>query len=338
MAVATLDAIIKKVRLLTRRPSVTGISDADITEYVNTFILYDFPVHLKLDTLKTNLDFWTIPNIDRYTTETVGLGAPNNSLVNLKNAILQVQNPVYVDGYQVWLVEDQNLFYNSYPKRPQKNVIATGDGITTVYAGNLSPLPILSGETTFSSFSIFDENMAGTDSHIDRGVGSGIASVGTAGFGATGNINYLTGAYNVTFDNAPAAGQNVYASFVTYQPTRPQAILYFQNEFILRPVPDKTYKVELEVYIRPTELMAAGAVPDLEQWWQWIAYGAAKKIFEDASDLQSIQDIMPEYKNQERLCLRKTLGNLSTQRVATIYNFPNQFNSPFNYWNWGGPF
>jgi hypothetical protein len=338
VAQSNLAAIRKKVRLLTRRPSVNSISNADIDEYVNTFILYDLPYENKLENLKTNLIFYTIPNIDLYATESIGIGAPNNSLVNFKNAIIQIENPVYIDGYQVWLTEDQNLFYNSYPRVPTRKIIGTGDDVTTNYTGTLNPTPLLSGETIFSSFSLTNKRMAGADSKIQTGVSAFITPKGTLDFGCTGTINYITGAFDITFDAAPAAGENVYAAFVNYQPTRPQSVLFFNNQFLLRPVPDKAYKVEMEVYIKPSELLAAGSVPEIEQWWQWIAYGAAIKIFQDNSDDESAEQIRPEFDRQERLAMRTTIGQLSTNRVVTIYNLPNRLNSPFNYWGWGGPF
>ena len=66
MADSTLEAIIKKVRRLTRSPSVAQMSDDDIKEYVDTFVLYDFPEHLRLFTFKTTFTFYTEPNVDVY--------------------------------------------------------------------------------------------------------------------------------------------------------------------------------------------------------------------------------------------------------------------------------
>jgi hypothetical protein len=43
MADSTLGAIRTKVRRLTRSPNTAQITDNQIDEYVNTFILYDFP-------------------------------------------------------------------------------------------------------------------------------------------------------------------------------------------------------------------------------------------------------------------------------------------------------
>jgi hypothetical protein len=99
----------------------------------------------------------------------------------------------------------------------------------------------------------------------------------------------------------------------------PQAVLYYQDTFTLRPVPDQPYRVNLEAYITPTVLLDNDVAPDIQQWWQYIAYGAAKKIFEDRMDLDSVQQIMPEYKKQEQLVIRKTIVQYTNERTATVY-------------------
>ena len=135
-----------------------------------------------------------------------------------------------------------------------------------------------------------------------------------------GTINYLTGAYTLTWSLAPASGEPITSQTIVYKASRPQAVLYYDDVFTLRPVPDKVYPIQMEVYRRPTQLMNnAAAEPQLEQWWQYIAYGAAKKIFEDRMDLESVQLIMPEFKKQEALVLRRTIVQQTTQRTATIY-------------------
>ncbi len=75
----------------------------------------------------------------------------------------------------------------------------------------------------------------------------------------------------------------------------------------------------MEVYVQPTELLLSNQSPDLQEWWQYIAYGAAKKVFEDRMDLDSVQQIMPEFKMQERLCLRRSIVQQTSQRSTTIY-------------------
>jgi len=46
---------------------------------------------------------------------------------------------------------------------------------------------------------------------------------------------------------------------------------------------------------------------------------AAIKIFQDRMDMDSVQLIMPERRNQMNLCNRRTLVQLSNERTASIY-------------------
>jgi hypothetical protein len=155
---------------------------------------------------------------------------------------------------------------------------------------------------------------------------------------ATNAIDYSDGQFTVTFPFAPASGAQIMAGSVPVQMSRPNSILYYDNTFTVRPVPDKAYPVTFEVYVRPSELLADGQSPELEQWWQYIAYGAAKKIFEDRSDPESIAQILPEFKQQERLVLRRTIVQQSNERVATIYT--DRIKGPYGpgFFSGGGQF
>ena len=84
--------------------------------------------------------------------------------------------------------------------------------------------------------------------------------------------------------------------------------------------------------------MATSDSPALNEWWQYIAYGAAKKIFEDRLDMDSVQLILPEYKKQEALCLRRTLVQYANERTMTIYTEQTQPGRGYGGWGWGGPF
>jgi len=311
MADSTLAAVRTKVRRLTRSPSTTQLSNADIDEYVNTFIQYDFPEHLKLHTLRDNFVFYTEPDVDTYGTGVVD-----------PDVYINTDKPVYVAGRPVVFSQSQEQFYNMYPKQNQISSIGTtGDGVTVAFNGTLSAIPVLKNHVMFSSI---DATNDGLELH-DDGAGN------LTGDG-NGTINYLTGAYTLNFGVAPAAGTAIESQTVPYRAAQPDTILYFKNEIIMRPVPDKPYRVELQVYIRPTELLAAGNSPDLEQWWQYIAYGAAKKVFEDRSDLESTALLMPEFKKQEALVLRRAIVQQTKERTSTIYT--QQLDQDFKGFGW----
>ena len=99
----------------------------------------------------------------------------------------------------------------------------------------------------------------------------------------------------------------------------PQSILFYDGKFTVRPVPDKAYRINMEVFVQPTALIDSNQYPKLKEWWTYIAYGASKKIFEDRQDYESVKAIMPEFKTQETLIQRRTIVQQTSQRASTIY-------------------
>jgi len=317
---ATLETIRTKVRRLTRSPSEAQITDNQINEYINTFVLYDIPEHLRLFSLHTTLTFYTQPYVDTYQTNTV---LNTDPLYNFKDKYTTINPPMYVAGYYMAFSQSKDEFYASYPRINNTERIGTGNGATTAFAGTLSSKPVLQNNVLFSSIdannqacTLVDVPEVDGDGHVYQ-TGDIIVPDDTAT--VLGAIDYVSGVYTATFPVAPEDGAPVYAQTVPYQPSRPSMVLYYDNTFIMRPVPDKAYKVTVEAYIRPTELIA-GADPDMEQWWQWIALGSAIKILQDRMDMESVQLIMPEFKEQERLVLRRTLVQQSNNRTQTIYS------------------
>ena len=314
---ADINDIILKVRRLTRSPSTVQLSDADIVEYVNTFILYDFPGHLRISTMRKQFSFYTAPYVGEYNSNNAAAG-----LFDFKNEYISIHEPIFIDGKRIALYQDRELFFNDYPNTSSRTTIATGDGITLNFVGNLSNVPITNGSVSFSAIDI---NNAGAELHdVDDPIQVQNLLIGTG----AGNIDYITGAYVLNFIAPPAANESIVAHTVPYRPSIPTALLFFNNTFTVRPIPDQVYKVNMEAYKRPIELGALNLTPELEQWWQYISYGAAKKVFEDRSDREGIATIMPEFKQQEKLVLRKTLMQMSNERAATIYCGSNNI-SPF---------
>lgn len=306
MALTDLNEIRTKFRRLTRTPSTAQITDAQIDQYVNTFLLYDLPEHLRTFSLRTTFRWFTTPNVDTYPVST----DPNNPLFDFVNIYTNFYPPVYVAGYEVQYTQSRDEFYGYYPFTNTIQTIGTGDGVTTVFTGTLQR-NVLRNNVAFTT--VFVD---GTDGRVvDNGSGS---FTGNVGIGPNA-IDYTTGQYSFTYDQAPASDSPVYVMYYPYVADRPRMILYYNDTFVLRPVPDKQYPVIIEADTLPTELLLNGQSPTIKQWWQYIAYGAAKKRFEDQMDMDSVQNIMPEFKTQERLVERRTLVQLSNERTATIY-------------------
>lgn len=345
MANSTLEAIRTKVRRLTRSPSTSQITNDQIDEYVNTSVLYDLPENLRLFTLRKTFTFFTEPNIDQYSTINVAtFPASTEPMVDFKNKYITIEQPVYVGGYEQFLSQDREQFFNLYPRLNNDRMEGTGDDATTLFTGTLTDIPVLQNQVLFSSIDSSGGGMSMVDVPVvdaTTGVPTVNGNLYEAGsepstpptaVTATNTINYVTGVFAVTFPSAPGSAENVDSQVVPYVANRPTSVLFYDNTFHFRPVPDKPYRVEMDVYVQPAELLAAASEPELDQWWQYIAYLTSKKVFEDRMDLESVQMIMPELKNQERLALRRTIVMQTKERTATIYT--DQLDR--GGWNWWG--
>lgn len=367
----TLTAIQTKVRRITRTPSEAQLSDLELNNYINTFVQYDFPEQLRTFNLCRPFSFFTNPYQDQYNTDTLSFaGNMTNPLYNFQNLYLSIKSPVYIAGFQSFFSQSREQFFGIYPI--VNNILSTGfmgDGLATNFTGVVNtqqvPFPtganfnqkvvLLQNNVLFSSIDSFNIGLALADIPVidpatgcSTGIGNlydpnsalyqqNLASPPTVPL-ANNQINYVTGVYNITFSTAPGPNMPIFSQTVPQVAALPQALLFYNNQFTIRPVPDQPYRINFEVYQRPTALLATGQTPELEEYWQYISYGAAKKIFEDRMDLDSVQLIMPEFKTQERLCLRRNLVQQASQRTATIYTEQTGQMNGYNGFYGGGQF
>lgn len=369
----TLSAIETKVRRLTRSPSTAQLSEADLDNYINTFVVYDFPEHLRMFNLRTTFTFFTNPYQDSYPTDEVSFGAnpaaQDNPLYNFQNNYLSIHTPVYIAGYNSFYTQSREQFFGIYPKTNSiVKLPLQGDGITLTFTGvinaaqaiilpqlNQQQVGLIQGEVLFSSFDTNLNGLALADIPVidpltgNKTVNGNLYDPNSAAYQTAlevpptvvipnNTINYATGVFTITFSAAPGAGAPVSSQSVPQALGLPQSLLYYDNKFTVRPVPDKPYRVQFEAYARPTMLLADNQSPALEEWFQYIAYGAAKKVFEDRLDMESVQMIMPEFKKQEMLCQRRTIVQYTNERTATIYTEQVSPNNNYGWWSGGGPF
>lgn len=333
MADSTLAAIRIKIRRLVRAPSTSQITDAQIDEYVNTFMLYDLPAHLQLEDLRDQYTFFTIPGVDTYTTRSLPIDVTN--IPRWSDVCIASERPMYVAGYPTFVTQSPEQFYNLFPfTYTTEDTGFVGDGVTTNFLVTLKQTPLKASYNEGSpgiqgpGRVVITAGSAYTTSGVDPNLMTGEAS---------GLIDWETNEWDIIWDVAPAVGVPIIAKYVPITTARPQAILFFANTFILRPVPDAVYPVLVEVRVQPTALLQSTSDPQIKQWWQYIAYGASKKIFEDRMDLESVEAIMPEFKQQEALVLRRSLLYQANERSATIYTEQTGIGAG-GFSSFGGPF
>lgn len=347
----TLAAIQKKVRRLTRSPSTAQLSDDDLNQYINTFICYDFPEHLRTFNLRTTFDFYTNPFQDEYPTDKASYaGATDNILYDFQNKYISTHPPAYIAGMQVLWSQSEEQFFGIYPKINSVQATGnTGDGVTLSFSGtittNSGPISnlqqqnagLLQNQVLFESIAINGLGVQLVDIPIVNPTTGQKVSVGNlfdpnssayqtallsppTVLDATNFIDYETGDYAITFLTAPDSGVPINAQVVFTALSQPRAIMYYANKFVIRPVPDQVYRVTFEVYKRPTQFLETSEEPALQEYWQYIAYGAAKKIFEDRLDMDSVAMIMPEFRVQQNLVNRRTIVQNTNERTASIYS------------------
>lgn len=347
LATSTLDTIRQKVRRLTRSPSEQQLSDYELDQYINTSIAFDFPEHLRLFSLATNLTFYTQAGVDTYGTST----DPNNALYDFKDLYINVHPEAYIAGIPAGYTQHKDVFYGQWPQTVfVTNTLIQGNGSEGPFSGIVNsfpqnPVPTgpYTGAILQNSFilTVLDVNhismvLVDYPSTIDPTIGY-LGLVNSKPVPTTpipyGTINYQTGVFTCTFPNATLNkfGNTIFAEAELYIPGLPISVLFYDNQFILRPVPNMAYPVQLKADIRPTQLLATTDMPQITQWWQFIAYMTAKKVLEDRMDLDTVQMIMPEYRNQMNFVNRTNIVQRANERTVTIYTEGKSYG-----WGWYG--
>lgn len=345
---STLADIRTKVRRITGRPSSAQISDQEIDNYINTFYRFDMPEHLRLESLRYNYQFVTSANVPAYDFP--------------RDLYLTAMPPVFIAGYQSYMTQSRENFFRVNPELNfLQQSVYTGDGTDGsggTYTGqSLINTPICQGfkpnpPGAYSSSTVTDiaakylnwnvlvsalgtpdaiSGIAPSISLIDDGQGNLFdpSDTSTLPVNARGTINYSTGAITITdFIAAIPSGNAINVQYVPYVASRPQSVVFYQDQILVYPIPDQAYTVSFESYKYPTALANSNEDPQLQEWWQMLAYGAADKIFADNGDFENLTKFRPLLQEQMRLCQRRTIVQYTSERTSTIYTEqcgPGQF-------------
>jgi len=310
-----------------------------VDDYINDFYMYDFPEHMR--TLK--LDDWFIFNT-----------LPNCGTYNVPQSIFQLQPPFYVDGYEFNWHQNPAEFYRIWPELDVITVAAAvGDGINPIFNFTLTASPIIQGSVVIGmqpntpSPSQQLETLTDTDQPVllDQPLNMKFINPGTltGNLGSTGTIDYLTGNISITYVTPPPAGVNINVHFRPYVASRPRDALFFQQQIFLRPIPNDVFQIKIMAYNMPTAVISSATnaaqrslltsggelqgafngtltdVPQFNEWWQFLAYGAALKIFIEEGDHEEYARNKVYFEEAKLIAQRKTLKQLANQRIPTVY-------------------
>lgn len=315
-----LSDVVTWVRRIVKTPSNQALNDDVIKDYINRFYIYDMPSRIQLFELKRQYTFETIPNISQYQ-------------FNYQNYQM-VLPPVYCDGVEMGFFQSNDQFYKVFPELVLNEQPLQGDGTNGPYTVNFGRAPVLRGfiddlGNLLPAVFITATDLAGELLYIvDTGTGGLIQTDATfqkdpSGVGPpliAGTIDYILGTATFTFDDIIPAGNVINTQSSPYSSGFPRILLFFNNIFKLYPVPDRSYKIQLDCYITPTAFLeTADAVP-FNYMSEYLARGAARKILSDNADYDQFQFYEPLFREQENNVLRRSERQRATQRTPTIFS------------------
>jgi hypothetical protein len=172
----------------------------------------------------------------------------------------------------------------------------------------------------------------------------------------SGTVNYDSGLIsNLIFTQAVPAGVVITIQYNPANPSNlaiPLAIMFYQNQFTLRPVPDRGYTIELMTYRLPSQAILGSytttdvngnnpqianlaGTPELNEWWETLAFGAAKKIFEDRLDPDGVMMMDKGLAERYSLNMTRTYAQLGSQSMNTLFRDQLSYNYGNTGWGFG---
>lgn len=232
--------------------SISNPSSLD--DYINDYYLYDMPEDCRSLKLRDFFIFTTVPNCGTY---------------NVPQNVIQLYQPLYVDGYQFAFYQDPQIFYNIWPELDfiNQNIVIT-DGVKTSYTFTATQTPLQQGTVTIGftpNMNTQTPDILETFTDADQPIPLDIPKqqyfvnpgVLTGNQGGTGKINYLTGVISITPAVLVPRGYNVNLHYHPYVASRPRDVMFWQQQLFVRPIPNDTYTVKLMAYMLPTTVLSA---------------------------------------------------------------------------------
>jgi hypothetical protein len=321
------------VRRMTARYTPSQMQNAQIDKYINLAYTLHFPEQFRNLKLTKPYVFLTTPNVDTYpfVYESGLVDQPTDPATPGNKAVpgnIQINPPVYCQGYELSYFQNKQTFYRMWPKLTINQQISSSVTGPFLYTGTIPPFPFLRAQldifgnvteaaviisssddsgTTFSCTDVPRQNQNTGDLVLDTGE-------------VIGDVNYLTGDYS--FTATIDAGNPIYASVIPYQASRPISVLFYNQQIVLRPVPAGVFQVEFEISQQPTQLIADEEAPELDEWYLFICALAARLIYNEFPDPEGEAQLQPTLDEQRLIAQRRTLRQMGNQRVQTIFSAP----------------
>lgn len=346
----TLANAITKTRKLTGSSNSFQVTDSYIVQQMHSFYSYDLPAKFRSLKLKDVYTFTTNVGQDVYPFNSELYITVNNPCYCAKREIKLFHNPwsFYAANYN-WqqyttfatgdgttgpysgyttaypmiasvnndpgTQTNPNLFF---PQSRVQNILITANVTGTNGVGQTQNV---TDDGQGNLIQIFQTSNSGNQEYGWTYYRQYASSTPTVAGNAT--INYATGEItDVVFAEAIPSGTAINIQYNPKQFSIPLAIMNYQNQLTLSPVPDRGYTIELSCYRQPIQALIAQDMtgnPELSEWWEILAVGAAKKIFEERLDSDGVIFIDKMLKERYDIIETRTYAQIGQERINTIY-------------------
>jgi len=339
MTVGTLQDIIEKIQVVGAAGNSDQVTTDKIIKYINSFYLYDLPNEFRNLKLEDVYTFNTIQNVDTYPFDF--------------DHWETVQAPAYCGKMPMVLFQNKASFYGYNWNSQQLQNFTIGDGTAGPYTFTVQNYPITASvnnnpmaDTQLSSTQVFPAGYPPTftENNISRiqniliSANTAISSLHVTDDGAGnligdclagGTINYLTGVVaGLTFTQSVPSGNDVTIQYLQSVQGQPFVMLFFQNQFVVRPVPDQAYTIEITAYRRPSQALLGttslqspnlAGRPEQLDWWELIAFGVAKKLYQDRLDDVGASLMQKYYDEKLSGCNTRSYSQLGKRQSNTMF-------------------
>ena len=366
----TLADAISKTRALTASSNAFQVTDSYLVQQMNSFYTYDLPAKFRSLKLKDIYTFTTNVGQDVYPFNSELYITVDNPCYCAKREIKLYNDPWSFYGVNYNWQNQENFSVGTASAGPYSGNTL---GFPISPSVNNDPGPQTNPSLYFTqgrvqniliTANVIGANGVGqTQSVTDDGQGNLIQIFQTSNstnqeYGWTyyrqyasstplvaGNatINYQTGAITgLTFAQAIPAGTPIQIQYNSRRASQPLAIMFYQNQFTLAPMPDRGYTVELTCYRSPIKALLAQSQagnPELSEWWEILAVGAAKKIFENRLDTDGTMIMDKMLRERYDIIETRTYAAIGQRQIYTIYSDQVTYNYGNNGFGsyFGGP-
>jgi hypothetical protein len=328
MADALLEAIRIKTRRITQRLGEHHLSTRHLDQVINS-ALCDLHRDIRLLEMETYFNLHTLPKVGYYDLRCIPV-CQKNFKSTAMDAYDAFGSPVTIDDR----CELQWIQYIDEYKHICKSSSVIEKTISVDQSSGIFTVDL---QKTINPFSlcIYYRSMSGEDVLIYdipdcKNRGNLCMQTFEAG-DLEGTIHYPTGKIQFKPKYAIDIHQKVLVRGESASFGMPSSIFKYGTSFFFYPIPDKVYHIQMKAMCRPILLLSTGEFDHIiEEYWQYLAFSAAKKLFEEQHDINGLNNILPAWNEQHIYIKRRKSNQRNMQRYSIRELFPQWRDSGIN--------